>query len=470
MIKKSGNKQVKMMCYTIEELMPTEHFLRDLDKHINFNFIYEKVEHLYSETGRPSIDPVVIVKMLLIGYLYGIDSERQLEKEITVNIAYRWFLGIDLDETVPDHSTLSQLRRRKFKGTEIFRKIFEEIVYRCIEAGLVNGELLLTDSTHIKANVSDAKRELISVKVEPSAYVKRLNEFALRDGLITETEKVSTAGKKEMKEVTRSTSDPDSGILNRTGKPVGFHYLSHNTVDGNSGIITDVHVTPGNERDSTPHSERIQYQINKFGFKTKEVGGDAGYDVGEIHSDMLRIGVKTYIAPIIYNKSKIDKDVFKPCDFSFDSETNCYICPNGCILKYLSYNKTSGMKEYISSKKDCKNCPSRDKCFSSKSKFRIIVRHFHQTEMETQRKNNLTSRYNEIMKKRQIWCEGNFSHQKARHCLTRAKMRGISKVSEQCLLSACALNLIRLVKTLKYTALICVFCCFSRFSLSYVKI
>lgn len=226
MLSKSKGKQSKFICMTIEDLMPEEHFLRDLDRYVDFSFVYEKVKNLYSETGRPSIDPVVIIKMLLIGYLYGIESERRLEKEIQVNIAYRWFLRLDLDGTVPDHSTLSQLRRRKFKNTEIFREIFDEVVRRSMEAGLVDGKMLLTDSTHIKANASDAKREVITVKVEPSAYMKKLDEIALGDGLITETKKTSHAAKEKTKEVTKSISDPDSGILKRSGKPGGFHYLS----------------------------------------------------------------------------------------------------------------------------------------------------------------------------------------------------------------------------------------------------
>ena len=153
---------------TLEELMPKEHFLRDLDNTVDFNFIYEKVELLYSNTGRPSVDPVVLVKMLLLGYLYGIESERKLEQEIRVNIAYRWFLGIELDEPVPDHSTISQLRRRKFNGTTVFRDIFDEVVYKCIEAGLVTGKLLLTDSTHIKANAKNSLREIIEVPNSPT--------------------------------------------------------------------------------------------------------------------------------------------------------------------------------------------------------------------------------------------------------------------------------------------------------------
>ena len=184
MLNRNENRQMKMCFVTLEELMPQEHFLRDLDRYVDFNFIYDKVEALYSNTGRPSVDPVMLVKMMLIGYLYGIESERRLEQEVRVNIAYRWFLGIELDEPVPDHSTISQLRRRKFSGTTIFQDIFDEIVCKCMEEGLVTGKLLLTDSTHIRANARNDLREVIEVPDTPSEYMQKLDREALETGLI----------------------------------------------------------------------------------------------------------------------------------------------------------------------------------------------------------------------------------------------------------------------------------------------
>ena len=179
MLTRDGGKQLKMTFLTLEELMPEKHFLRDLERCVDFSFIYDIVEPLYAKVGRPSIDPVLLVKMLLLGYLYGIPSERKLEQEVRVNIAFRWFLGIDFDETVPDHSTISQLRRRKFGGTTLFQDIFDEVVRKCMAAGLVSGKLLLTDSTHILANATKEKREVIEVPDTPSEYVKKLDREAL---------------------------------------------------------------------------------------------------------------------------------------------------------------------------------------------------------------------------------------------------------------------------------------------------
>ena len=186
MMERSRGMQQKMLCVTLENLMPEKHFLRDLDRLVDFDFIYDRVESMYSHTGRRSIDPVVIIKMMLLGYLYGIDSERRLEQEVLVNIAFRWFLGIDLDEPVPDHSTLSQLRRRKFNGTSLFEEIFTEIVLLCMKHGLITGRLLLTDSTHVRANARNNLYDTVTVVDEPSAYIKRLNERAVQEGVLDE--------------------------------------------------------------------------------------------------------------------------------------------------------------------------------------------------------------------------------------------------------------------------------------------
>ena len=430
--------------------MPKKHFLRDLEKAIDFSFIYEKVSPLYSKKGAPSVDPVIIIKMLLIGYFYGIESERQLENECNYNITYKWFLGLELEDKVPDHSTISQLRRRKFSESSIFQDIFDVIVRKCIEEGLVDGKLLLTDSTHIKANANRHKYETVTVEKTPSEYMKRLDQEAYEQGLISEP---TSYVEKKTKEVDVSTSDPDSGMLNRPGKPNEFCYLDHQTTDAKNGIITDVYVTSGATNDSTPHSERIQAQIEKFGFETEAVCADAGYDSSEIRHDMYERGIKTFI-PV--RKKPAEKsnyqEGFEPDKFKYDAEKNCYTCPSGKLLKYSSYNKKDRNKIYKAKLKDCRNCPNREKCIGQSKRGRAITRLMHEEAKIEQLKNNDTPEYYEALRLRQIWCEGNFAQQKAHHNLQKTYKRGINKIREQCLLSACALNLKRLVKASLYFA------------------
>ena len=168
--------QLKYHMVTIEDLVPEDHFLRKLEKSLDWSFVYEETAHLYSRRyGRPPINPVVLVKYLLVGFLYGIPSERQIEQRCADSNAFRWYLGIDLDERVPDHSTISQLRRRKPGFRKVFRRLFEEVVRQCVEKGLVSGKLMATDSTHVKANASRASEYLVEVREEPGAYWERLD-------------------------------------------------------------------------------------------------------------------------------------------------------------------------------------------------------------------------------------------------------------------------------------------------------
>ena len=445
MLKRSEPRQMKMAFVTLDELMPETHFLRELDRLVSFDFIYDKVSDLYSSTGRPSVDPVVLIKMLLIGYLYGIDSERRLEQEITVNIAYRWFLGIDLDERVPDHSTISQLRRRKFDGTSVFRDVFDEIVRKCIETGLVSGKLLMTDSTHIRANANHEMREIIEVPDTPTEYMQKLDRGAYELGLIKEPIEYDTS---KTKSVTKSSTDPECGMMKRPGKPVGFHYLDHQTCDAENGIITDVYVTAGNEHDSTPHTQRLEYQIDKFEMKTEAICADASYDSGEVHNAMLNRNIKTFIPERTRSGTPNYEPAFDPKVFTYDEERDIYVCPAGKVLRYSGYRKKDRRKRYTAKKADCLSCQYREQCNGHTKNPRMIDRTLHEKARSIQRQNIGTPEYRAAMRLRKIWCEGNFSHQKANHNLTRTRKRGIERVTEQCLLSACALNLKRLVKCL----------------------
>lgn len=233
MMGKDQEKQYKFMFVNLEDYIPKDHLLRKIIKVIDFSFIYDKVNHLYFEIGRRSIDPVLIIKMLLLGYLYGIPSERKLEQEVKLNLAYRWFLGLDLADSVPDHSTFSQNRRRRFKKSGVFEEIFNHVVRECVAKGLIAGEIIVTDSTHIKASVSGDKVETVLVAQTPSAYLLELEAKAqeLEKKLQAQREAKGNkkCGKKPdpqkgrvMREVKRSITDPDSGLLNRPGKPAGY--------------------------------------------------------------------------------------------------------------------------------------------------------------------------------------------------------------------------------------------------------
>jgi len=458
MLNRTGYKQGKLVVTTLEQLMPKEHFLRDLDSHVDFTFVYDKVSHLYSNLGRKSIDPVVLVKMILLGFLYGIDSERKLEQEVQVNISFRWFLGIDLDEQVPDHSTISQTRRRKWKDTNVFEDIFAEVVRKCMGAGLVDGSLILTDSTHVKANASFDSRKAVTVELEPREYIQKLDALCQQADLKIRANAVAEGKKRrgrkvdetpKTRSIEKSTTDPDCGMFKRPGKPNGFHYLNHQSVDGKSGIITDVFVTPGNAEDFESFVDRIKHQQDKYGFRISEVGIDRGYDREEIHKEMYDFGIKTYV-PLIDTEKMMNSDVYPAKAFQYDSEKDVYVCPNNCELRYSSVNKCHRKKIYRASRKDCNKCPLRENCIKGATvKARTLEVSFFKEEVDYQRLNYGTHRYFEVQRKRRIYCEGNFALQKDNHNLRRTRKRGNASVTEHCLCSALALNLKRLVKHLK---------------------
>lgn len=450
MLTRTDGHQMKLYYGTIDDLMPEDHFLRDLDRLVDFSFIYDLVGDLYASTGRPSVDPVVIVKMLLIGYLYGIDSERKLEREIRVNIAYRWFLGFELDDPIPDHTTLSQLRRRKFHCSTLFQDIFDKVVRRCMEEGLVTGKLLLTDSTHIRANARNDLREIIEVTDEPTEYMKKLDQEAYKSGLIKEPVTYDT---EKTREITQSVTDPESGLLHRPGKPNAFCYLDHQTCDAENGIITDVYVTPGNVHDAVPHTGRLEYQIDKFDFPTEAICADASYDSGEVYNAMMKRKIKALIPTREFPQAGAKfSEGFDRTAFSYDCTKDVYICPAGKEMYYFSYSKSNRRKKYHTSRGTCMNCPYRQQCIGDSSNARVMERHLHAEAQELQRRNVGTELYEHALRLRKIWCEGNFSHQKEEHNLRRTRMRGIEKVTEQCLLSACALNLKRFVRCMKKAA------------------
>ncbi|MFC2949120.1 transposase, partial [Virgibacillus sediminis] len=176
------DRQNELEMVTIEELVPEDHLLRKIDQYIDFSFIPEKVRPLYSEdNGRPSLDPLVLFKMMFIGYFYGIRSERELERQIQTNVAYRWFLGLNLTDRVPHHSTISWNRRTRFKDTDIFQEVFDEIVLQAMNHRMVSGRVLFTDSTHLKANANKKKFSKQEVSVETADYINELNEAVSQD-------------------------------------------------------------------------------------------------------------------------------------------------------------------------------------------------------------------------------------------------------------------------------------------------
>jgi len=458
MLTQRNGTQIKFHCITIEDLVPADHFLREVDTAVDFSFIYDEVRELYcANNGRPSTDPVVLVKYLLLGYLYGIASERQIEEQCRERNPFRWFLGLDIDERVPDHSTISQNRRRRYNGTDIFRRLFERILCMCVEKGLVDGKLILTDSTHVRANASRQSEVKLTVEKEAAWYMERLDRYEAaereeleREGRLSPKKtKSKEAEKPVMTERTVSTTDPDAGFLQRPGKPQGMHYLDHQSIDAKNGIIVDVSVTPANVTDATPYLGRIDYMREHIGLTIEVVGVDSAYDVSLVHQELLEKKIKIYTPE--NDEEPNSKTEYKRQDFQYCEAADSFTCPagNNLTLKLLWRSEYNVYREYRSECRDCKHCPLREKCLAPSQKTRRIQVNIFDAAFRRSHEKDGKPEHKRVLALRQIWCEGTFAAQKERHNLRRMHRRGLEAAEDLCLLSAIAVNLKRMVKCMR---------------------
>ena len=436
---KHKEKQIKMEFVHIGQLVPEDHILRKVDKYIDFESIRAKVAHLYCpNNGRPAIDPVILFKMLFIGYLFGIRSERQLVRDIQVNVAYRWFLGFDLTDRIPDASTISQNRRRRFIQSTIYQEIFDEIVFFAMRKNLLDGKVLYTDSTHLKANANKNKFIKAYVTENTRSYLEELDKDVEKDRLEHGKKPLPAKDRvPQTKEIKQSVTDPDSGFMMRDGKPRGFYYLDHRTVDGKLALITDTFVTPGNVHDSIPYFSRLDRQIERFGFEVKAVGLDAGYNTAAICKGLADRNIFGVIA---YRPFTPVKGYFSKRKFRYDSEKDCYICPAGKTLHYQTTER-GGNRLYASNTEECCECEFLKQCTGSANCRKIITRHVWEGYKEKIRENRLSSYGKGIYTRRKETVERSFADSKQLHGHRYAKMRSLRKVQEQCLLCAWTSNI-----------------------------
>jgi len=440
MLKKPSAQQTELEMVSLESLVPSNHLLRKIDAAIDFSFIHDRVAGLYSpDNGRPALDPVVMFKALFIGYLFGVRSERQLVREIEVNVAYRWFLRMKLTEPVFDASTLSQNRRRRYNDTSVAQDIFDGIVEQAIGHGLVDGTVLYTDSTHLKANANKGRLDKQVVSKSRSAYWDDLDEAI--------TEDRAAHGKKPLKDKPRqpvekesriSRTDPDSGYMVRDGKPKGFFYLDHRTVDGRLGIVTDTHTTPASVHDSIPYLERLDRQRDRFGFDVHAVGLDAGYATAGIArglEDRDIKGVTGYRRPTPPKSGMMAKKAFM-----YEPGADGYRCPQGQLLGYATTDR-SGYRHYKSDPSVCRTCPLLASCTSSRNKTRVVTRHVWQDSKDRTDAHRLTDWGKAVYKRRKETVERSFADAKQLHGHRYARFRGITAVACQCLLAAAAQNI-----------------------------
>ena len=439
MLSPKSPQQYEFETVYINELVPQDHLVRLIDMAIDFEFITDEVAHLYCQNnGRPAVDPVRFFKILFLGYLFGISSERRLIKEIQVNVAYRWFLGMGLTEDVIHHSTLSQNRIKRFKHSDIYQVIFDNIVRQAMKQGLIGTKSLFADSTHLKANANKKRYDIKDLKVTPSAYVEQLNEAVIKDREDSGKKPLKCKEDKPCTKPTKvSRTDSDAGFMVRDEKPKGFFYLDHRIVDGQHGIIVDTHATPGNVHDSQPIIKRLDRATQTFNLKHSAVGLDAGYFTAAVchHLDERQL-----IGVMGYRRPTKKKGFFAKREYHYDKQADTYICPQGQVLIYKTTSR-EGYRQYHSDPKQCIDCPVRARCTHSQNQTKVVTRHVWQASVERANEVRLSDWGKKQYRRRAETVERSFADAKQHHGHRYCRYRGLDNVLMQCLLAAACQNM-----------------------------
>ena len=443
------NRRSERMFYYVrmEDIVPENHLLRLIDRYIDLKFVRGKVKHLYSRTGRPSVDPEVLLRMLLIGYLYGITSERRLCEEVQMHIGYRWFVGLNLEDKVPDHSTFSKNRHERFTESDLFQRIFDEIVNQCVSQGLLTGKHLTVDSTYMQANAALKSLEPIVVNMGTGEYVEKLErENPVSEGPWEPGDDYPHRGQTISNGTHRSKTDPDARLARKSLKANTqlYHGVTY-VMDNRSRIIVGADVgEPDRKTDCEKALEQIRRIPFAFGIKPESLGADKGYSTGEFIETLVKEKVEPHI-PIMDSRSQNDRGIYSIGQFSFDAGENQFLCPEGKALRYWGIHKASKQHVYRARTKDCKVCSRKAEC--TRDRARSLSYHIYEESINEARQLNQTRAYriSQRMRKR---IEELFGEAKEWMGLRRAKFRRRRFIREQVLMTATVQNIKRMVKLL----------------------
>ena len=431
-----NREQVEMI--TLDQLVPENHLVRKVEATIDFSFIYSLVEGSYSaERGRPSIDPVVLIKMTFIQYMFGIRSMRKTIEEIETNLAYRWFLGFGFHDKVPHFSTFGKNYERRFKDTDLFEQIFYHILKQAADKKLISSEHVFVDSTHVKASANKRKFAKKVVRKETKAYQERLNLEINgdRDDHGKKPFPPDKFEKEEVKEIKESTTDPESGYYVKDERTKQFAYSFHTAADRN-GFVLGTIVTPGNVHDSVM-LEPLMEKVMKNSGKPTAVAADAGYKTPAIAQYLLENEIQPAFP---YTRPKTKNGFLRKTEFVYDEHFDSYLCPEGQELKYRTTTK-EGYRQYSSNPLQCVDCPLLSQCTQSQNHQKFIHRHVWEEYMEEAEHLRHTEENKMIYAKRKETIERVFADAKEKHGMRWTTLRGLKKLSMQAMLTFAAMNL-----------------------------
>jgi transposase len=423
--------------FDLEDMVPGDHLLRRIDAVLELSWLRNELAPYYSHTGCPSVDPELLIRMLIVGYCYSIRSERRLCQEVRMNLAYRWFCRLGLEDRVPDHSTFSVNRHGRFRASDILRKVFEEVVCGCMTAGLVGGEGFAVDASVIEANASRFRR-VEGSKVDWTDEQRASRP--VREYLVAlESENPPINPKQRPKAM--SPSDPCAAWTRRGRHKVMFGYSLNYLIDMENAVILDVEATPtriSKEVDATETMiERVE---ERFALKPDRLAADVAYGTGEMLGWLVDRDIDPHIP--VWDQSTVAPDgKFTRADFVYDKARDLYTCPGGRELKTSGTAHDGTTIKYIAKRSDCTACPLKPRCTTGRE--RRVQRDVNQKARDDTQSRMETEAYATSSSERKK-IERLFGEAKSILSMVRLRLKGLTGARDEFLLTATVQNLKRL--------------------------
>jgi transposase len=436
MLEKKPDRRAELEIISLDVMVPADHLLRKIDRVVDFSHIYDLTSGCYCEDfGRPAADPVVLVKMAFLQHIYGIKSLRQTVKDVDMNMAYRWFLGFSFSSEVPHFATLSYAFAMRFSA-EVFEEIFAWILSEVAAKSLLSTSTVFIDSTHVKANANRNKRIKELSAQTAHAYTEHLLEEINAERIKDGKPPYDDPPAPPMKEVTKSKSDPESGLFVKGDHKMEFAYSAHVACDENNFILDSV-VTPGNVHDSKVFDEVYEKVTEAFP-EIETVAVDAGYKTPWICKKVLDDGRNISTA---YKRPSGKKGYFRPYEYVEDEYYNCVLCPEDGVLDYKGVTK-DGHRKYVGDKQKCPGCVSKAKCTSGKVK--TVLKHIWREYLECAEDYRHSPEGKASYSLRSRTIERVFADAKEKHGMRYTVLRGLRCVSNWLTLKFAAMNLKKL--------------------------
>src|SRR3954464_10060797 len=456
MMGRREDSQVQFLyAFDLDKVVPPDHLVRQIDGVLDLSWVHKELAPYYSHTGRPSIDPVLMIRMLLVGYVFALRSERRLCSEGQVNLAYRWFCKLSVEDMIPDHSVFCRARHERFRDSDALRRVFEGVVAMCIAAGLVGGEAFSVDASLIKADVDKKKRiagdqPMSWPKAEEASRAVREYLTAL-DAARSDDEnsdggggKSSGGGRRSKPPKEVSLTDPQATWVTRPGVDPFFAYDANYLIDNKAGIILDAVGTRANRAVEIAVTQIMVDRVEgRFDLRPKRLAGDTAYGAVRLLKWLVDRKITPHVP--VWDKSARPDGTFSRADFVFDQERNIYVCPGGAELTSTGNIDQGHIVYYRASKGDCSRCSLKPKCTTAI--VRKITRDLNEDVRDRVRALANTEAFQQSRRERKK-VEMRFAHMKRILRLDRLRLRGLNGVRDEVLLTATAQNLRRLAKLL----------------------